>query len=298
MPRRTDLKRILVIGSGPIVIGQACEFDYSGTQACMALRADGLEVVLVNSNPATIMTDPELADATYIEPLTPELVEAIIAKERPDALLPTVGGQTALNLAVALHERGVLQKYHVKLIGAQIDAIKVAEDRLLFKNAMREIGVEVPESGAEGVIVAQGGAFGGWTLYAHEGKPAYCYNLFGLQQFKVYGESPIPAGEHQVRVEFSYDGGGLGKGGDAVLFLDGEKVGEGRVEATVPMAFSADETTDIGYESGTTVASDYAAPSSRFTGKITWVQIDLGADDHDHSSTPKNASASPWPDSR
>ncbi len=148
MPKRTDLKRILVIGSGPIVIGQACEFDYSGTQACKALRAEGLEVVLVNSNPATIMTDPEMADRTYVEPLTPELVEAIIEKERPDAVLPTVGGQTALNLAVALAERGVLEKYNVKLIGAQIDAIKVAEDRLLFRNAMGEIGVEVPRSDA------------------------------------------------------------------------------------------------------------------------------------------------------
>src|SRR4249920_3816774 len=147
MPKRSDLKRILVIGSGPIVIGQACEFDYSGTQACKALRSEGLEVILVNSNPATIMTDPEMADRTYVEPLTPELVEAIIAKERPDAVLPTVGGQTALNLAVALAERGVLEKYNVKLIGAQIDAIKVAEDRLLFRNAMEEIGVEVPSSG-------------------------------------------------------------------------------------------------------------------------------------------------------
>src|SRR5688500_2127824 len=147
MPKRTDLKRVLVIGSGPIVIGQAAEFDYSGTQACKALRAEGLEVVLVNSNPATIMTDPELADQTYVEPLTPEVAEAIIAKERPDAVLPTVGGQTALNLAVQLHELGILQKYNVQLIGAQIDAIKVAEDRLLFRNAMEEIGVEVPKSG-------------------------------------------------------------------------------------------------------------------------------------------------------
>jgi carbamoyl-phosphate synthase large subunit len=146
MPKRTDLKRILVIGSGPIVIGQACEFDYSGTQACKALRSEGLEVILVNSNPATIMTDPEMADRTYVEPLTPDLVAAIIEKERPDAVLPTVGGQTALNLAVGLAERGVLEKYNVKLIGAQIDAIKVAEDRLLFRNAMREIGVEVPRS--------------------------------------------------------------------------------------------------------------------------------------------------------
>src|SRR5215210_1922819 len=147
MPKRTDIKRVLVIGSGPIVIGQAAEFDYSGTQACKALRAEGLEVVLVNSNPATIMTDPEMADATYIEPLTPEIAEAIIIKERPDAVLPTVGGQTALNLAIALHERGTLEKYNVKLIGASIEAIKVAEDRLLFRDAMREIGIEVPRSG-------------------------------------------------------------------------------------------------------------------------------------------------------
>ena len=147
MPKRTDLKRVLVIGSGPIVIGQAAEFDYSGTQACKALRSEGLEVVLVNSNPATIMTDPETAERTYIEPLTPEAAEAIIAKERPDAVLPTVGGQTALNLAIALHERGILEKYGVKLIGASVDAIKVAEDRLLFRDAMTEIGVEVPRSG-------------------------------------------------------------------------------------------------------------------------------------------------------
>ncbi|HVG52995.1 MAG TPA: carbamoyl-phosphate synthase large subunit [Vicinamibacterales bacterium] len=147
MPKRTDIKRVLVIGSGPIVIGQAAEFDYSGTQACRALRSEGLEVVLVNSNPATIMTDPEFSDATYVEPLTPEIVEAIIAKEKPDALLPTVGGQTALNLAVELHKRGVLEKYNVKLIGAQIEAIKVGEDRLLFRDAMKEIDIEVPRSG-------------------------------------------------------------------------------------------------------------------------------------------------------
>ncbi len=147
MPKRTDIKSVLVIGSGPIVIGQACEFDYSGTQACKALRAEGLRVILVNSNPATIMTDPEMADATYVEPLTPEIVAQIIEKERPDAVLPTVGGQTALNLAVALAEQGTLAKYGVKLIGASIDAIKVAEDRLLFRDAMKEIGVEVPRSG-------------------------------------------------------------------------------------------------------------------------------------------------------
>jgi len=147
MPRRADLKRVLIIGSGPIVIGQACEFDYSGSQACKAMRSEGLEVVLVNSNPATIMTDPELADRTYVEPLTPEVLAAIIERERPDALLPTVGGQTGLNLAVDLAHAGVLEKYSVQLIGASIDAIKVAEDRQLFKDAMREIGLDVPQSG-------------------------------------------------------------------------------------------------------------------------------------------------------
>ncbi|MGE3843073.1 MAG: carbamoyl-phosphate synthase large subunit, partial [Vicinamibacterales bacterium] len=146
MPRRTDIHRVLVIGSGPIVIGQACEFDYSGTQACKALRAEGLEVVLANSNPATIMTDPEFADRTYVEPLTPETLEAIIEKERPDALLPTVGGQTALNLAVALAERGTLERFGVRLIGASIAAIKVAEDRQQFRDAMTEIGIDVPRS--------------------------------------------------------------------------------------------------------------------------------------------------------
>src|ERR1700704_6120477 len=147
MPRRTDLKRVLIIGSGPIVIGQACEFDYSGSQACKALRAEGLEAILVNSNPATIMTDPDLADRTYVEPLTPEVLAAIIERERPDALPPTVGGQTALNLAVDLANAGILDKFGVKLIGASIEAIKVAEDRLLFKEAMREIGLDVPMSG-------------------------------------------------------------------------------------------------------------------------------------------------------
>lgn len=141
MPRRDDLRKILLLGSGPIVIGQACEFDYSGTQACKALREEGYEVVLVNSNPATIMTDPETADRTYIEPLTPELVEKVIAKERPDALLPTMGGQTALNIAVALAKNGALEKYGVELIGAKLPAIEKAEDRQLFKEAMDRIGV-------------------------------------------------------------------------------------------------------------------------------------------------------------
>src|ERR1700739_4214304 len=147
MPRRNDITKILVIGSGPIVIGQSAEFYYSGRQACKALKAEGYEVVLVNSNPATIMTDPELADRTYVEPLTVEVLTAIIARERPDALLPTVGGQTALNLAIDLAKAGVLEKYGVELIGASIEAIKVAEDRQLFKDAMREIGLDVPQSG-------------------------------------------------------------------------------------------------------------------------------------------------------
>src|SRR5246127_147810 len=146
MPRRDDLKRILIVGSGPIIIGQACEFDYSGTQAAKALMADGYEVVLVNSNPATIMTDPDLATRTYVEPLSRAYLEEIIRIERPDALLSTVGGQTGLNLSVALAESGVLDKYGVELIGAKIDAIKRAEDRLLFKDAMRKIGLETPQS--------------------------------------------------------------------------------------------------------------------------------------------------------
>jgi carbamoyl-phosphate synthase large subunit len=147
MPKRTDIRKILIVGSGPIVIGQACEFDYSGTQACKALRSEGFEIVLINSNPATIMTDPEIADRTYVEPLTPEAVRAVIERERPDALLPTVGGQTALNIAVALAEDGTLDRFGVELIGAKLDAIKVAEDRLLFKGAMEEIGLEMPLSG-------------------------------------------------------------------------------------------------------------------------------------------------------
>jgi len=147
MPRRTDLRKILIIGSGPIVIGQACEFDYSGTQACKALKEEGYEVILVNSNPATIMTDPEMADRTYIEPITPEVVEKIIERERPDALLPTLGGQTALNVSVALAESGVLDRYGVELIGAKLHAIKKAEDRELFKRSMERIGLRVPKSG-------------------------------------------------------------------------------------------------------------------------------------------------------
>jgi len=147
MPKRTDIKKILIIGAGPIVIGQACEFDYSGTQACKALKEEGFEVVLLNSNPATIMTDPNFADRTYIEPVTPEVLAKIIEKERPDAVLPTLGGQTALNTAVAVAENGVLEKYGVELIGAKLPAIKMAEDRTLFKEAMERINLSVPRSG-------------------------------------------------------------------------------------------------------------------------------------------------------
>jgi carbamoyl-phosphate synthase large subunit len=212
MPRRTDLKRVLIIGSGPIVIGQACEFDYSGSQACKALRAEGLEVILVNSNPATIMTDPELADRTYVEPLTSEVLAAIIAKEKPDAILPTVGGQTGLNLAVDLHNDGVLEKYGVKLIGASIEAIKVAEDRLLFKNAMREIGLDVPQSGlahtiAEAVDLARTLGFPlvirpSFTLGGVGGGIAY-----NIEEFRELAErglelSPV----HQVLIEESVIG--------------------------------------------------------------------------------------------
>jgi len=148
MPKREDIKKILLVGSGPIVIGQACEFDYSGTQACKALREEGYEVVLVNSNPATIMTDPEFADRTYIEPLTAEILEEIIRRERPDAILPTLGGQTALNLAMELDEKGILTRYRVEMIGASAESIRKAEDRSLFKAAMQGIGLDLPRSGS------------------------------------------------------------------------------------------------------------------------------------------------------
>ena len=146
MPKRADIKSVLVIGSGPIVIGQACEFDYSGTQACRVLQEEGIRVILINSNPATIMTDPDFADATYIEPITPEVIESIIIKERPDAILPTLGGQTALNAAMALDEMGILEKYGVELIGAKIDAIKKGEDRQIFKQLVLDAGADVAKS--------------------------------------------------------------------------------------------------------------------------------------------------------
>src|SRR5512134_3202028 len=212
MPRRTDIKRVLVIGSGPIVIGQACEFDYSGTQACKALRDEGLEVVLVNSNPATIMTDPELADRTYVEPLTVEVLERVIERERPDAVLPTVGGQTALNLAVELEERGVLGKYGVQLIGASIAAIRVAEDRLKFKEAMRSIGIEVPDSTCVNSVelAIEAGARIGFPLII---RPSFtlggvgggiAYNIEEFREICQRGLSMSPV--HEVLVEQSVIG--------------------------------------------------------------------------------------------
>jgi arylsulfatase len=160
-----------------------------------------------------------------------------------------------------------------------------------IKNKSHAVTAEVvvKDGPANGVIIAQGGAFGGWTLYAKDGKPAYCYNLFGLQRFKISGDTPIPSGEHQVRMEFAYDGGGLAKGGNVTLYLDCNKVGEGRVNATVPLAFSADETTDLGNDSGTPVTDDFGPRDNAFNGKVKWVQIDLGADaeDADHLITPE-----------
>ena len=147
--------------------------------------------------------------------------------------------------------------------------------------------VDVPDGGAEGVIIAQGGRFGGWAVYVKDGHLKFAYNVLGIQEFTVGATSPVPAGNHQVRMEFAYDGGGLAKGGDVTLFHDGTEVGKGRVEATQPMIFSADETTDIGYESGTTVTPDYTAQGSRFTGKLHWVQLDTGVDDHDHYLDPE-----------
>ncbi|MDQ2979483.1 MAG: carbamoyl-phosphate synthase large subunit, partial [Acidobacteriota bacterium] len=212
MPRRTDIQSILVIGSGPIVIGQASEFDYSGTQAVRALRREGYRVILVNSNPATIMTDPEIADATYVEPLTPDYLERIVEKERPDAILPTVGGQTALNLALALADRGILDKWSVKLIGANEHAVRLAEDRELFKQAMLEIGADVPQSGtarslaeAEEIIsriglpavirpsFTLGGSGGGWARTAEEFRHSVANGL---------SESP----SHEVLIEESVEG--------------------------------------------------------------------------------------------
>lgn len=210
MPRRDDLKKILILGAGPIVIGQACEFDYSGTQACKALREEGYEVVLVNSNPASIMTDPEMANRTYIEPLTPDMVEKVIAKERPDALLPTMGGQTALNVAVSLAKSGVLDKYNVELIGAKLPAIEMAEDRELFKDAMAKIGVPVCPSGIASTLKeakAIGEEIGSYPLII---RPAFtlggtgggiAYNQEEFEEMAQFGIDASPVS--QILVEKS-----------------------------------------------------------------------------------------------
>lgn len=207
--KRSDIKKILLIGAGPIVIGQACEFDYSGTQACKALKEEGYEIILINSNPATIMTDPELADKTYIEPITPEFVQAIIEKERPDALLPTMGGQTSLNIAVQLADKGILDKYGVELIGAKLQAIKLAEDRELFKNKMLEIGLEVPKSyivksKTDGVYMANEIGYPlilrpAFTLGGTGGGIAYNKDEFESMLDRALEVSPI----HQVLLEES-----------------------------------------------------------------------------------------------
>src|SRR5512136_3243187 len=209
MPKRTDIRSILIIGSGPIVIGQACEFDYSGTQGCKALREEGYRVILVNSNPATIMTDPEFGDRTYIEPITPEVVARIIERERPDALLPTLGGQTALNTAVALAESGVLDRCGVELIGAKLPAIKKAEDRELFKQAMSRIGLEIPESGyahtlADALEIIQRVGYPAiirpsFTLGGTGGNIAY--NREEFEEHVQWGLSLSPV--HQILVEAS-----------------------------------------------------------------------------------------------
>ena len=174
MPKRTDIESILIIGSGPIVIGQACEFDYSGTQACRALREEGYRVILINSNPATIMTDPDMADRTYIEPITVEYVEKIIQREQPDVLLPTLGGQTALNVAVELAESGILDRYSVELIGAKLKAIKMAEDREQFQQAMGRIGIDVPRGGFARTVDEA------WELVKNTGFPAIIRPAFTL----------------------------------------------------------------------------------------------------------------------
>ena len=212
MPKRTDIKKILVIGSGPIVIGQACEFDYSGTQACRALREEGYEVVLVNSNPATIMTDPTTADRTYVEPITVDAVTRVIEREHPDALLPNMGGQTALNCAVALGEAGVLEREGIEVIGCDLDSIKRGEDRELFAAAVRDIGLEVARSGfahsleeAEGVAAELGypvvirpsftlGGAGGGIAHNH------------AELVRIVSQGLALSPEHEVLVEESIEG--------------------------------------------------------------------------------------------
>src|SRR5881227_3419092 len=202
MPKRTDIRSILLIGSGPIVIGQACEFDYSGTQACKALREEGFSVILVNSNPATIMTDPEFADRTYIEPMTVEVLERIIAAEKPDALLPTIGGQTGLNLALDLAAAGVLERHGVELIGARVDAIRRAEDRDLFKETMASIGLDLPRSGYARSLGGTGGSF---AATDEEFRAAVAWGLDASPVNEVLLEESI-AGWKEFELEVMRDG--------------------------------------------------------------------------------------------
>ena len=224
MPKREDIKTILVIGSGPIVIGQACEFDYSGVQACKVLKENGYKVVLVNSNPATIMTDPGLADRTYVEPITPDFVEKVIAKERPDALLPTLGGQTALNTAVELAHSGVLEKYHVEMIGCDLEAIERGEDRKLFEKCMQEIGVETARGEyaysvedaiaiVEGKGAGEGAAVGDGLGYPVVLRPSFTLGGAGGGIAHTRQELELIAGQglelsptHEVLVEESIEG--------------------------------------------------------------------------------------------
>ena len=212
MPKRTDIKSILIIGSGPIVIGQACEFDYSGVQACKVLRREGYRVILVNSNPASIMTDPEFADATYIEPLTADIIEKIIEIERPDALLPTVGAQTALNLGVELEEKGVLRKYGVELIGAKVDSIRIAEDRELFKQAMIANGLNVP-LGETVTTVEQALKVAEMTNYPVLIRPSFTLGgsgggiAYDVEDLKIKANNGLRASPvHQVLIEQSVIG--------------------------------------------------------------------------------------------
>ena len=242
MPKRTDIRSIMIIGAGPIVIGQACEFDYSGAQACKALREEGYRVILVNSNPATIMTDPEMADATYIEPITPEIVAKIIEQERPDALLPTMGGQTGLNTALALDDMGVLAKFGVELIGAKREAIEMAEDRKLFREAMDRIGLENPKAtivntmaeamaaidyvGLPAIIrpAFTLGGTGGGVAYNREDYERICKT--GLDASPV---SQILDRREPARLEGVRDGGGPRQGGQLHhRLLDREHRPDGR----------------------------------------------------------------------
>ena len=209
MPQRTDIHKVLIIGSGPIIIGQACEFDYSGTQACKALRSLGYEIVLVNSNPATIMTDPEMADVTYVEPLNVERLEQIIAKERPDALLPNLGGQSGLNLASELYKEGILDKYNVKVIGVQVDAIERGEDRIEFKKTMNMLGIEMARSQVA-YSVEEGLEIADKLGYPVVLRPAYTMGgaggglVYNKEELKVVMARGLQASlVHQVLVEES-----------------------------------------------------------------------------------------------